>query len=512
MSPTKITTLQQRRRSMMDVLRPLSIGSAVIATGLALVNLAGLVLGSETLMSWLGGTVPQKASTSLVMLVIGTALLLITSILSGLVIFTAIQLASRDRLEQKLRHDRDAEAYQRRMIWELSQDMMVTANRDGYFVDLNPAWTRTLGWSREEIMSRPYLELVHREDRGQTGLEAEQSSSAPDSISFTNRYLCKDGNFRTLQWHSVVVDGTDEIFAIARDITESVKASETLRDLNLELENRVELRTRELETANRELESFSYAVSHDLRAPLRAIEGFSRMVVERHAGDLPEQGRHYLQRVRAASNRMAEIIDGLLDLSRLSRGDLKTDDVDLTQLAGEIVEDLRAVDPDRAADLSIQSGLHTIGDRRLLTAMLQNLIANAWKFTSGNDHAVIEVGANRDAENPHFYVRDNGAGFKQKHIDRLFKPFQRLHTVDEFEGTGLGLAIVQRVANRHGGAVWAEGEVGKGATFWFSLPVSESGHLPRSSNVTDFSDTVDSKQEANQGSEPIEAGVEKDGQ
>ncbi|HUF18273.1 MAG TPA: ATP-binding protein [Thermoanaerobaculia bacterium] len=511
MSPAEITTRQQRRRSIMDVLRPLSIGSAVIALGLALVNLAGWVLGADTLTSWIGGTGPENVSTSLVMPVIGTALLLIISILSGLVIFAAIQLVSRDRLEQKLRHDRDAESYQRKMVWELSRDMMVVANRDGYFVDLNPAWTRTLGWSREEIMSRPYLELVHPEDRGKTGLVEKQLSRGRQTIFLTNRYLCKDGSFRTLQWHSVVVDDMDEIFGVARDVTETVEATETLRNLNLELENRVRLRTRELETANGELESFSYAVSHDLRAPLRAIEGFSRMVVERHAGDLPDQGRHYLQRVRAASNRMAEIIDGLLDLSRLSRGDLKTDDVDLTKLAGEIVEDLQAADPDRAADLSIQPGMHTIGDRRLLTAMLQNLIANAWKFTSGKDHAVIEVGARQDAEHPYFYVRDNGAGFIQQHIDKLFKPFQRLHTIEEFEGTGLGLAIVQRVANRHGGAVWAEGEVGKGATFWFSLPVSESGHLPRSSTVTDFSDTVDSKQEANQGSELIEAGENADG-
>ncbi len=249
-----------------------------------------------------------------------------------------------------------------------------------------------------------------------------------------------------------------------------------LEAANRELEgaNRdLEEANRELAATNRELEAFSYSVSHDLRAPLRSIEGFSQILLEDHSGALDEEGRGYLGRVRAGSMRMALLIDGLLDLSRVTRSTLRRQRVDLSALAREIASELENSQPERAAEFIVAEGLVADGDPRLLRLALENLLSNAWKFTRKGPRARIEFGAQREAGPgllaPVYYVRDNGAGFEMEYSDKLFGAFQRLHSAEEFEGTGIGLATVARIVHRHGGRVWAEGEVGKGATFFFTL-------------------------------------------
>jgi signal transduction histidine kinase len=246
------------------------------------------------------------------------------------------------------------------------------------------------------------------------------------------------------------------------------KLEETNRELE-ETNQELGETNQELEATNRELETFSYSVSHDLRTPLRGIDGFSHMLLEDYADELDDEGKDYLRRVRAGARRMGELIDALLSLSRLMRDEMRSETIDLSAMAGEISDDLRRTHPKREVEVQITPGLAANGDARLLQVALENLLGNAWKFTGEETHAKIEFGAVRRDGTPVYYVRDNGAGFDQTYAGKLFGPFQRLHRAGEFEGTGIGLATVQRVVHRHGGRIWAEGEVGRGATFYFTL-------------------------------------------
>jgi DNA-binding response OmpR family regulator len=226
----------------------------------------------------------------------------------------------------------------------------------------------------------------------------------------------------------------------------------------------------ELERKNRALEAFSYSVSHDLRAPLRSIDGFSQALMEDHLEQLDAKAQSYLVRVRAAAQRMAELIDDLLELSRVSRSELRRERVDLSLLAREVASELQRRTPQRRAEVVIGAGLVVSADARLLKIVLENLLENAWKFTSQVAVAEIEVGQTGSGDDAVYFVRDNGAGFSMAYADKLFRPFQRLHSEQEFPGTGIGLATIQRVIERHGGRAWADGEVGRGATFFFTLP------------------------------------------
>ena len=252
-----------------------------------------------------------------------------------------------------------------------------------------------------------------------------------------------------------------------RDVTQQVNAEERLRRFNLELEQKVIERTAALDAANKELEAFTYSVSHDLRAPLRAIEGFSRLLEERHSGGLPDEARGQLQRVRAAARRMGQLIEDLIAFSRIGRSELKKRSVDLTALAKLVAKELEAGAPERRVEWRIAEGLAAYADPGLARVVLENLLGNAFKYTGKTPQPRIECGKTAGGE---FMVRDNGAGFDTAHSEGLFQPFRRLHAVEEFEGTGIGLATVRRVVERHGGAVRGEGAVGAGATFYFTLP------------------------------------------
>lgn len=240
--------------------------------------------------------------------------------------------------------------------------------------------------------------------------------------------------------------------------------------LNTVLEQRVEARTAALERANRELEAFSYSVSHDLRTPLRAIDGFSQALLEDYGDNLDDTGRDFLKRVRSGAQRMGQLIDDLLKLSRVSRSTLTRETVDISALASEIIAELRNQNSQREVAVKIAEGLTTVGDAQLLRIALENLLNNAWKYTGRRDAATIELGVSAHSEGSCYFVRDNGAGFNMAYADKLFGAFQRLHDAKEFSGTGVGLATVQRIIDRHGGKIWAEAEVDRGSTFYFTLP------------------------------------------
>jgi light-regulated signal transduction histidine kinase (bacteriophytochrome) len=261
------------------------------------------------------------------------------------------------------------------------------------------------------------------------------------------------------------------VLCISMDITERKMAEEEIRRLNADLEHRVAERTAQLEAANKELEAFAYSVSHDLRAPLRSIEGFGQALQEDYAGYLDDQGLDYLNRIRSASKRMGLLIDDLLELSRLTRGEVHRKKLNLTAMARRVLEEFQRAEPERKVEWSVEEKLTARADERLVTAVLENLLGNAWKFTSRRKEAKIEFGACAAPEGERaFCVRDNGAGFNMDHADKLFHAFQRLHTMQEFPGNGIGLATAQRIIHRHGGRVWAEGKPENGAAFYFTLP------------------------------------------
>ncbi|MHC5537580.1 sensor histidine kinase [Singulisphaera rosea] len=266
-------------------------------------------------------------------------------------------------------------------------------------------------------------------------------------------------------------NGTAMVLLAIEDVTERGRAQTELQQLNRELEDRVRERTDELQAANRELEAFAYSVSHDLRAPLRALDGFSDELLRSYADRLDDRGQHYLRRLRSGTQRMGQLIDDMLQLSRINRGEMKRERVDLTTLARTVEAELRNQEPDREVALVIEPGLSAVGDDALLRVALVNLLSNAWKFTSKTLAATITVGRGESHGVPAFFVRDDGAGFDMAHVSKLFGAFQRLHGDREFPGNGIGLATVQRVVHRHRGQVWAEGVPGQGATFYFTLPL-----------------------------------------
>jgi light-regulated signal transduction histidine kinase (bacteriophytochrome) len=293
------------------------------------------------------------------------------------------------------------------------------------------------------------------------------------------RDVRKDGGVVWVEANRAVVrdpEGNPVLFVGAvRDITAQRDAEAEVRRLNADLETRVERRTADLALANKDLEAFAYSVSHDLRAPLRALSGYAEALLEDYSDHLEETGRGYAERIQAASERMATLIDDLLQLARVSRSQMHIRPVDLSAEVAAVVGELQSADPGRRIRISIQEGVRATADRGLIRTVVQNLVENAWKFTARREDATIEFGS-MPAEDAEIccFVRDNGAGFDPAYAAKLFQPFQRLHADTDFAGTGIGLASVRRIIERHGGRIWAQGAVDAGATFYFTLDATHA--------------------------------------
>lgn len=324
------------------------------------------------------------------------------------------------------------------------------------------------GRSTAELFAADDAELARRRLEQQAALAA---GGAPGP-ALEHRIRRLDGGQADVESTVMLLALADGqgVQVVLHDITEQRQAQAALRELNAQLEARVAARTAELQAANAELDAFAYAVSHDLRAPLRAMTGFSQALIEDHGDKLEPEARGYLDQVVLAGQRMGDLVEGLLTLSRTLRGALSVAPVDLSALAAQAAADLRRAEPARQVEVEIEPGLVFDGDRRMLAALVGNLVGNAWKYSAGRADARIHVHAlSRDGER-WFCVEDNGAGFDMAHAGRLFKAFARLHRQDEFPGLGIGLATVQRIVNRHGGRIEAEGHPGRGACFRFTLP------------------------------------------
>ncbi|HHX40909.1 MAG TPA: hypothetical protein GX715_13185 [Armatimonadetes bacterium] len=310
-----------------------------------------------------------------------------------------------------------------------------------------------MSWSNSALLQEGEVRYVIG-----TGIDITERRAAEDALHALNVELEQRVATRTAELQSAVE-------RLEAEIRQRQRAEEQITRLNEDLRQQAA----ELRAANEELETFSYSVSHDLRAPLRSIDGFSQAVLEDYADRLDETGQDYLERVRRASQRMGHLIDDILKLSRVTRAEMRRETVDLSAFARTISEELQQTEPDRQVEWRIAEGIMAQGDPALLRVVLDNLLGNAWKFTAHQLHARIEFGVRQEGGECVYYVRDNGAGFDPAYADKLFQAFQRLHTTAEFTGSGIGLATVRRIVRRHGGRVWAEGAVGKGATFSFTL-------------------------------------------
>ena len=384
---------------------------------------------------------------------------------------------ARDITEHKRAEEeiRKLNRYTRSLI-EASLDPAVTISPTGKITDVNMATEAATGRTRTELIGTDFSDYFTEPGKARDGYEQVFREGSVRDYPLELRHR-NGGSIPVLYNATVYRNEAGEVvgvFAAARDITELKRAEEEIQKLNQELEKRVAARTAQLELANNELESFSYSVSHDLRAPLRGIDGFSRILEEDYSDKLDEKGRKTLASVRAASQRMALLIDDILQLSRLSRAPLQLLPVDLSVLAASVADELKKAEPDRGVKFVIEPGWVAFADGNLMRIVLDNLIGNAWKFTVKQSAAKIEFGRTIHEGVPAYFVRDNGVGFDMQYVSKLFSAFQRLHTVAEFPGTGIGLATVQRVIRRHGGKVWIEGGINEGATAYFSIPQPES--------------------------------------
>jgi PAS domain S-box-containing protein len=348
----------------------------------------------------------------------------------------------------------------------------LTRPSDGKIVEVNETFFSITGYDRTEVMGKNTVDLrlwEHDQDR----------AAAVDALLKTGKVHGKEFSFRRKNGEAltglfsaevITIDGEKNILSSIGDITDRKRAEEDVRRLNEELESRVLQRMAQLEASNREVESFSYSVSHDLRSPLRSIDGFSQALLEEYGDKLNDTGKGYLDRVRKATQKMGLLIDDLLKLLKVTRSEFHPESIDLSSMVRVIAEGHQKGNPDRAVDVTVQVGIMVQGDPYLLKIAMANLLDNAWKFTDNTAHPRIEFGAVAKDGETFYFIKDNGVGFDMTYVDKLFGAFQRLHASHEFPGTGIGLATVQRIIARHRGRIWAEGEVGKGATVWFTLP------------------------------------------
>jgi PAS domain S-box-containing protein len=395
--------------------------------------------------------------------------IIITGTFVGLMVLLGNTLSLRREMAARRRTQRERDRF-----FTLTSDMLCIAGFDGYFKRVNPAWEKALGYTQDEMVATPFLEFVHPDDREKTIAESARLARGGEVISFENRYLCKNGSYRWLLWSAKSLVEEQLIYASGRDMTERKNIEEQVLKLNEELKQRAGL----LEAANRELESFSYSVSHDLRAPLRHIHGFVELLQKSPALEGDESSCRHMSVISKAAKEMGRLIDDLLAFSRTGRAEMHPAKIDMREMIDRIIQDREIECKGRRVTWEIKPLSMVTGDPGLLRLVWSNLLDNALKYTRPCREAKIEIGQADDDGNGSggreavFYVRDNGVGFDMRYASKLFGVFQRLHRAEDFEGTGIGLANVQRIIHRHGGRVWAEGQVNSGATFNFSLPVT----------------------------------------
>lgn len=386
----------------------------------------------------------------------------------GALVIAAVRDVTHAKQAEKALRDRETRF---RALLEAAPDAIVIADTHGRIELVNAQTERIFGFPRDQLIGQPIERLVPERFQArhvghrQGYVEEPHVRAMGQGMDLYGRRADGSEFPVAISLSPVALADGALVIAAIRDVSERRRIEGEVQDLN----KRLVRDNAELAAVNRELESFSYSVSHDLRAPLRAIDGFSKALLEDCAEHLGDDGRDYLNRVRRAAQRMGILIDDLIKLSRVTRADTQIQEVDLSALAARVAQDLRSDAPERLADFAIEPGLVARGDARLLLIVLENLLGNAWKFTAGRTPARIEFGrCIQDGEEVYF-VKDNGAGFDMAHADQLFRAFQRLHDAAEFPGTGIGLATVQRVIHKHGGRVWAQSETGRGATFYFTF-------------------------------------------
>ena len=391
----------------------------------------------------------------------------------GWVIITMV----RDITERKMVSDALAESDRRFSDMMANIDLVsIVIDPESRIIYCNDYFLALTGWHREELLGEQFVDLMIPADLRDEVRDVHSAmvDDLPAARHHENEILTRSGERRLIRWSNTVLrSASGEMLgtaSIGEDITERKRAEDEVLRLNADLERRVIKRTAALEAANNELEAFDYSISHDLKAPIRHIDGFSTMLIEEYGDRLDERGRSCLQRIQGAAHRMEQLVDDLLSLSLVSRGEMNRKEVDLSALAQQVCAGLRQVEPGRDVDCVVASGLTAHADAGLMRIVLENLIGNAQKFSAGRSGTKIEFGSVTAESGPVYFVRDNGVGFDAAYADKLFAPFQRLHAQNEFTGTGIGLATVRRIIARHGGKVWAEGVVNQGATIHFTLP------------------------------------------
>jgi PAS domain S-box-containing protein len=375
-----------------------------------------------------------------------------------------LDITERKQMERALRESEEKFS----KAFQASPNIMaIISLKDRKIIEINENYTLSTGYTREEVIGHNAAEFDSWVDdvEHKRILRILEKEGRVHSEEMYSRKKSGEINVGLLSIELVNISGEPCMLTESIDITRLKKTEEKLKEAMANLEQS----SAKLAVTNKELETFSYSVSHDLRSPLRSIDGFSQALLEDYRDRLDEHGQEYLNRLRSASQKMGELIDGLLKLSRLTRSEMHQEKVDLSALAEEIATRLQETQPDRRAKFIIGSGLTANGDPQLLRVLLENLLGNAWKFTSKIPRAEIEFGISHNGDKKTFFVKDNGAGFDMTYANKLFGAFQRLHDTAEFPGTGIGLATVQRIINRHSGNIRAEGAVGKGATFYFTL-------------------------------------------
>jgi PAS domain S-box-containing protein len=462
--------------------------------GVLIRRLIPAMLGTMTLLGWLRLEGERRGFYSDAF---GVTIYTVTSIviMGGLIVWSSRWLHradvarktgedalrdARDQLESRVR-ERTAElaATEGKFRALVEQSIVgIYVIQDGRFVYVNPKLTEILGYSAEELTSRPVLDFVATEDRPLVAENVrKRMEGVVPQIRYSLRMIHKEGSTLYIEVFGSRSDfnGRTAILGTLLDITEQKTAEMAIKRLNEDLERRVHERTQALEFANKELESFSYSVSHDLRAPLRHVHGYVQMLKNATSGQLAPKAERYLNTIADASVEMGQLIDDLLAFSRMSRTELKESVVNLSEIIEESVRGLELATKDRSILWKIGPLPFVKGDAAMLKQVFVNLIGNAVKYTRDRNPAEIEIGRNgEDHGELVIFVRDNGAGFDMQYVHKLFGVFQRLHRPEEFEGTGIGLAIVRRVIQRHGGRIWAEGAVNQGATFYFTLKPAKS--------------------------------------